>query len=91
MGTLSLPTTEVRTDLEERWRRYEVLPCKLSVELAVPQFTVAKLMGLRPGTVIDTGTLEGSDVPLRVNGALVGFTEFEVIGNRLAVRITDLA
>jgi len=30
-----------------------------------------------------------SDVPLRVNELLIGWTEFEVVGDRLAVRISE--
>jgi flagellar motor switch/type III secretory pathway protein FliN len=31
------------------------------------------------------------DVPLRVNGNVIGWSEFEVVGDTLAVRLTELA
>jgi flagellar motor switch/type III secretory pathway protein FliN len=40
---------------------------------------------------VETACSYTSDVPLRVNRLLIGWTEFSVIGDRLAVRITDLA
>jgi hypothetical protein len=40
---------------------------------------------------VETACNQTSDVPLRVNRLLIGWTEFEVIGDRLAVRITDQA
>ena len=36
-------------------------------------------------------TVRGEDVPVLVNSHLVGWAEFEAIGERLAVRLTDLA
>lgn len=66
------------------------LPCTLTVELPVVKFTVRKLMELTRGSVVETAFHQSSDLPLRVNGQLVGWTEFEVVGERLAVRLTDL-
>jgi flagellar motor switch/type III secretory pathway protein FliN len=67
------------------------LPFTVSLELPVVRFTVADLLRLTPGSVVETACSYTSDVPLRVNRMLVGWTEFSVIGDRLAVRITDLA
>jgi len=67
------------------------LPCKLSLEVAVSRFTVGDLLRLSKGSIVETACPYTSDVPLRANGLLIGWTEFEVIGNRLAVRITELA
>jgi len=67
------------------------LPCQLSLEVPVTRFTVGDLLRLNRGSVVETACAYTSDVPLRANGLLIGWTEFEVIGNRLAVRITELA
>ncbi len=67
------------------------LPCTLSVELPVVRFTIADLLALSQGSIVETACHHTSDVPVRVNRLLIGWTEFEVIGNRLAVRITDQA
>jgi flagellar motor switch/type III secretory pathway protein FliN len=67
------------------------LPCTLSVDLPVVQFTIGDLLTLTPGSIVETACHHTSDVPLRVNQLLVGWTEFEVIGDLLAVRITDQA
>lgn len=71
----------------------EVLPwlsCTLTVELPVVRFTVRALMNLAQGSIVETAFQQSSDLPLRANGQLVGWTEFEVVGQRLAVRLTDL-
>jgi len=67
------------------------LPCTLSLEVPVVRFTIADLLSLSKGAVVETSCHHTSDVPLRVNGVLVGWTEFEVVGDRLAVRLTEEA
>lgn len=67
------------------------LPCRLAVDLPVVHFTVGDLLRLKKGSMVETGYHQSSDLPLRVNGQLVGWTEFEVVGERLAVRLTDLS
>jgi hypothetical protein len=49
------------------------------------------LLNLTNGSIVETTYHQSSDLPLRVNGQLVGWTEFEVVGERLAVRLTDLS
>ncbi len=67
------------------------LPCTLALDIPVVKFTVRDLLGLTAGSVVETAHHQSSDLPLRVNGQLVGWTEFEVVGERLAVRLTDLS
>nr|WP_246408761.1 FliM/FliN family flagellar motor C-terminal domain-containing protein [Granulicella aggregans] len=47
-------------------------------------------MKLRPGSLVHTACHQSTDLPLNVNGVLMAWTEFEVVGERLAARITDL-
>ena len=65
------------------------LPCSLTLDLPVPHFTIADLLALREGSIVETASHHTSDVPLRVNNLLIGWTEFEAVGDRLAVRITE--
>lgn len=67
------------------------LPCTLALDLPVVNFTVGDLLNLTRGSIVETTYHQSSDLPLRVNGQLVGWTEFEVVGERLAVRLTDLS
>jgi len=75
----------------ESWDRLFWLPCSLTLDLPIPGFTIGDLLDLESGTVLDSQWNQTADIPLRVNGELVGWTEFEVIGTTLAVRITELA
>lgn len=67
------------------------LPLTLTVEIPVPGFTVEDLMNLRAGSIVKTLHQSSSDVPLRVNGKLIAWAKFEVDGEILASRITELA
>ncbi len=75
----------------DRLDRMPWLPCTLSVDVQVVRFTIGDLLRLTEGSIVETACHQTSDVPLRVNQLLIGWTEFEVIGDRLAVRITDQA
>jgi flagellar motor switch/type III secretory pathway protein FliN len=76
---------------EARWRPVLGLPAQLTVDLPLPDFTIADLLQLAVGSVARTGWRVARDVPLRVNGIVIGWSEFEAVGNRLAVRLTELA
>ncbi len=67
------------------------LPCTLTLDVPVKHFTIGDLLTLAKGSIVETSCHHTSDVPLRVNRLLIGWTEFEVIGDHLAVRITDQA
>lgn len=67
------------------------LPCTLALDIPVVHFTVGHLLALVRGSIVETAYHQSSDLPLHVNGQLVGWTEFEVVGDRLAVRLTELS
>jgi len=66
------------------------LPCRLSLDVTAPDFTVGDLLRLRVGSIVETRWPYVSDVPLSVNGKRVGWAKFEVMGDHLAARITEL-
>ncbi len=65
------------------------LPCTLTLEVPVLGLTIGDLLLLTKGSIIASTCHSTSDVPLRVNRLLIGWTEFEVMDDRLAARITD--
>jgi flagellar motor switch/type III secretory pathway protein FliN len=85
-----IPVTLVVSE-KELLDRMPWLPCTLSVDVPIVRFTIGDLLSLAKGSIVQTACHQTSDVPLRINQLLVGWTEFEVIGDRLAVRITDQA
>jgi flagellar motor switch/type III secretory pathway protein FliN len=66
------------------------LPCTLALEVPAVTFTVNSLLKLRPGSLVRTSFHQSADIPLQVNGMAMAWTEFELVGDSLAARITDL-
>jgi flagellar motor switch/type III secretory pathway protein FliN len=75
---------------EELWEQAGLLPCVLSVDVPMKNFTVRDLLRLEPGAIVESKNVNGADVPVFVNTRLIGWAEFEVVGQRLAVRLTEL-
>jgi flagellar motor switch/type III secretory pathway protein FliN len=73
------------------WEDVHGLPCQLTAELPVARFTVADLLGLEVGSLLDSRASTRDNVPVRANGSLIGWAEFEVSENRFCVRLTELA
>ena len=80
-----------KNPITQEWARVEALPCELTIEIPVPNFSVADLLRLRVGRLINTRWTVGEDAPLFVNGRLIAWSEFEIVNNHVAVRLTELA
>lgn len=75
---------------EQKWGMTVWLACELSLDLPVPKFTVKDLLCLHPQCIVETKWSQSRDIPLRANGKLLAWSELEVVGERLAVRLTEL-
>jgi len=92
MASLPLATRDVPAGIpDEFWDEAGWLPCVLSVDLTLRQFTVRDLLRLEAGDILESKNANGADVPVIVNNRLIGWAEFEVVGQRLSVRMTELA
>ena len=76
---------------QDALRRFDWLPCRLSLEIPVSEFTLGDLLRLQKGSVVATTIRSTEEVPLNVNQQLIAWIQFEMIGDRLAARITELA
>lgn len=74
-----------------KWSEAMWLPCDLTVDLSIPKVTVGDVLRLDLQSLINTKWNQNADVPIRINGHLIAWAEFEVVGDRLAVRVTRLA
>ena len=83
--------TTVQESANNPIEAYHWLRCRTTAEVTVPKFTVGDLLSLRKGSVVLTAMPVANDIPLRVNKILLGWGRFEVVNERLAVRITELA
>jgi flagellar motor switch protein FliN/FliY len=68
-----------------------LLPVEVDVTVPVRNFRVRNLLTLEPGHVIESQWSNGDDLPLNAHDVQLAWTEFEVVENDLAVRITRLS
>lgn len=66
------------------------MPVEVDVVVPVRNFRVRNLLVLDPGQVVESQWSLGNDVPLTAGEVRLAWTEFEVIENQLAVRVTRL-
>jgi flagellar motor switch/type III secretory pathway protein FliN len=66
------------------------LPVQLDVAVPVRNFRVRNVLALAPVQVIETQWSNGTDLPLAAGEVQLAWSEFEVVENRLAVRVTRL-
>lgn len=88
---LALPKLEETAVSDAAWREAGWLPCRLSAEVAMISFTVGDLLSLEVNSVVSTRVATTGDLHVRVNGEIIGRAELDSVGNRLAVRLTELA
>jgi flagellar motor switch/type III secretory pathway protein FliN len=91
MTTAIIPTKQIAVPIsEDTWSEASLLPCQISVDLRLKKFTVRDLLRLDAGAILETANGDSEDVPVMVNARLIGWAEFEIVGRRIAVRITEL-
>jgi flagellar motor switch/type III secretory pathway protein FliN len=66
------------------------LPMQLDVTIPVPSFRVQDLLALEKGAVLESRWPHAEDVPVWCGGVQLVWTEFEVVDQKLAVRVTRL-
>ena len=73
------------------WAVLSRLPMRLAAGVPLRRFTVRDLLALRAGQTIESAWSCSDDVPVEIGGVALGWSEFEVVEQRLAVRLTRLA
>jgi len=79
------------TSGQDALARFDWLPCRLTLQIPVSDFTLGDLLRMQTGTVVGTAVRGTEELPLSVNGQLIAWIQFEMIGERLAARITEMA
>lgn len=67
------------------------LPVELKVTIPIPAFRVRDLVTIEKGRVLASEWANGEDLPLSCGDVQLVWTEFEVVDQKLAVRVTRLA
>jgi len=89
----SAPTPPRMTQIERHasWSTLAQLRMTLAAGIALNGFKIRDLLRLEPGQVVESAWPETEDVPLCVGQVQVAWSEFEVVEQRLVVRLTRLA
>jgi flagellar motor switch protein FliN/FliY len=73
------------------WALLQRLPMRLTAAIPLPGFRVKDLLALKPGRMIASKWQSTDDVPFHVGSVQLSWCEFEVVEDRMAVRLTRLA
>ena len=80
-----------RIETHAEWESIARIPLRLTAGVPLPRLKVKDLVGLSEGSIVESLWTSGTDVPLKCGTVQLGWAEFEVVEQRLAVRITRLA
>jgi len=81
---------EVLEGGEKNVNRYDDVPLGVSIELGRVTEPIRNILEWREGYVVETNKLSGQPMEIMVNGRLFGHGEVVVVGDNLAIRITEL-
>ena len=85
-GTLGMSRIEDHV----AWPLLARLTVRLEAGVSLPRFKVRDLLRLEVGQVVESESPDSEDVPLKVGQVQLGWSEFEVVEQQLAVRLTRL-
>jgi flagellar motor switch/type III secretory pathway protein FliN len=80
-----------RIEEHPSWLVLARLPVTMTAVISLNRFRVCDLMRLEKAQVFESTWPETEDVPLKVGEVQVGWGEFEVVDQRITMRLTRLA
>ena len=66
------------------------LPVQIMVELGRCRLSIAELLALRPGAVLELNVKAGDPLDLVVNGCLIAQGEVVIVQGQYGIRLTDI-
>lgn len=78
-------------ELHPEWNLLSRLPMRLTATIPLPGFKVKDLLHLSAGSMVRSEWLSTDDVPLKIGAVQLSWSEFEVVEQRMAIRLTRLA
>jgi flagellar motor switch protein FliN/FliY len=84
------PPWMVRIEEHPSWEIVSQLPVSLRAAVGLNRFRVRDLLALEEGQVFESLTPDTEDVAVMVGQVQLGWSEFEVTDQRMAVRLTRL-
>jgi flagellar motor switch protein FliN/FliY len=79
-----------RIEEHPSWETLSEMRMKMRAEVPLSKFRVRDLLGLAEGQVFATLSPDTEDVPIRIGNVQLGWSEFEVVEQKMALRVTRL-
>lgn len=87
-----LPAQPARSALaSDPWTGFLHVSVSVAIDAPIVGLTVRELFRLETGSIVATAQPIESNVPVRAGGTLIGWGEFQVVGEKLALRVAELA
>ncbi len=80
-----------RIEQHPEWPLVSRMPMRLAAAIPITKFRVGNLLGLAVGQVIESAWSSAQDITLKTGNVQLFWSEFEVVEQRMAVRLTRLA
>ena len=80
----------MRIEEHPHWDRLSQLRVTIRAGVVLNRFRVQDLLALKEGQVFESLAPTTEDVPVKAGHAPLGWSEFEVLGQRMALRLTRL-
>jgi hypothetical protein len=79
-----------RIEEHPSWETFAQLRVTMRAGVALNRFKVLDLLSLKEGQVFESVSPDTEDVPLKVGQVQLGWSEFEIVDQRIALRLTRL-
>ena len=79
-----------RIEEHPAWEILSAMRMRMRAGVPLSHFTVRDLLALAEGQVFETMAPDTEDVPVKVGQVQMGWSEFEVVDQRMALRLTRL-
>ena len=80
----------LRIEEHREWETLSEMKMTMRAEVLLHRFRVKDVLSLAVGQIFETLSPDTEDVPIRVGNVQLGWGEFEVVDQRMALRVTRL-
>jgi len=77
-------------DLREDWGELRFVTVTVSVDVPIVGLTVRELFRLEKGSIVVSGQQSGANAPVKIGETVLGWGEFYVVDDTLALRVVEL-
>ena len=82
--------TPARGSEKDKLRALENIEVQMSIEVGRTEITIADLLRLNEGSVVELDRLAGEPLDILVNGTMIAKGEVVMVGERFGIRFSDI-